>query len=105
MKEENKSKEQLLNELKELRQRIAGLEASADEHKRTEEALIREKEKFRILVEESPLGVSLIGKDRRYRYINDKFIEMFGYTLEDIPTGRDWFRKAYPDPRYRDRII
>ena len=105
MKEENKSKEQLLNELKELRQRIAGLKASADEHKRTEEALIREKEKFRILVEESPLGVSLIGKDRRYRYINDKFIEMFGYTLEDIPTGRDWFRKAYPDPRYRDRII
>ena len=105
MKEENKSKEQLLNELKEMRQRIADLEASAEERRRTEDALMREKEKFRILVEESPLGVSLIGTDGQYKYINDKFIEMFGYTLEDIPTGREWFRKAYPDPRYKDQII
>ena len=105
MKVENKSKDELFSELKELRQSIAKLEATAAEHKRTEEALIREKEKFRILVEESPLGVSLIGKDGQYKYINDKFIEMFGYTLEDIPTGKEWFRKAYPDPRYRDQII
>ncbi|UCF83484.1 MAG: PAS domain S-box protein [Desulfobacteraceae bacterium] len=105
MKEENKGKERFLNELKEMRQRIADLEAAAEEHKRTEDALIREKEKFRILVEDSPLGVSLIGKDGRYKYINDKFVDMFGYTLEDIPTGREWFRKAYPDPRYKDQII
>jgi PAS domain S-box-containing protein len=105
MKAENKSKEQLLNKLKAMQKRITDLEALAEKHKRTEDALIREKEKFRILVEESPLGVSLIGKDGQYKYINDKFIEMFGYTPEDIPTGRDWFRKAYPDPKYKDQII
>jgi PAS domain S-box-containing protein len=29
---------------------------------------------------------------------------MFGYTLEDIPTGRDWFRLAFPDPGHRRQI-
>jgi len=75
------------------------------ERKRVEETLHREKEKFRVLVEESPLGVSLIEKDGRYKYINPKFVEMFGYTLEDIPTGRKWFKKAYPDKEYRDQVI
>jgi len=105
MKDEKKIIDELVNELKELRQRMAELEASEVERKRAEEALIREKEKFRILVEESPLGICLIGKDGQYKYVNNKFIDMFGYTLEDIPTGRDWFMKVYPDPKYRDQII
>ena len=73
--------------------------------KLAEEALHREKEKFRVLVEESPLGVSIIGKDGNYKYLNPRFIELFGYTQEDIPTGREWFRKAYPDREYRNQVI
>jgi PAS domain S-box-containing protein len=75
------------------------------EVKRAEKDLQREKEKFRVLVEESPLGISLIGKDGSYQYINPKFVEMFGYTLEDIPTGREWFRKAFPDSGHRKQAI
>jgi len=75
------------------------------EQKRAEEALSSEKEKFRILVEESPLGVSLIGKDGHYKYINPRFVEIFGYTKEDTPTGREWFRKAFPDKEYRNQVI
>jgi PAS domain S-box-containing protein len=67
--------------------------------------LRKEREKFRILVEESPLGVSLIAKNDRYEYLNPSFIETFGYTLEDIPTGPIWFRKAFPDHGYRSQII
>lgn len=73
--------------------------------KLAEEALHREKEKFRVLVEESPLGVSIIGKDGNYKYLNPRFIELFGYTQEDIPTGREWFRKAYTDREYRNQVI
>jgi PAS domain S-box-containing protein len=73
--------------------------------KRAEQALKREQERFRILVEESPLGVLLVGKDGEYQYLNPKFVQMFGYTLEDIPTGREWFRKAYPDKEYRRQVI
>jgi two-component system cell cycle sensor histidine kinase/response regulator CckA len=82
-----------------------GIYQDISERKRVEKILENEKEKFRVLVEESPLGVALISKDGQYKYLNPGFTEMFGYTLEDIPTGREWFRKVYPDRRYRHEVI
>ena len=75
------------------------------ERKQAEKALRQEEEKFRVLVEESPLGISFIGEDAKYKYINPKFIEIFRYTLEDIPSGKEWFKKAYPNSEYRDQVI
>lgn len=73
--------------------------------KKAEKALKQEKEKFQILVEKAPLGIALISKDSRYLYINPQFTEIFGYTLDDIPKGRQWFEKAFPDPDYRREVI
>ena len=84
---------------------MRGIIIDLTEHKRAEEDLHREREKFRLLVEKSPLGVCLIGKDAHYQYINPKFTEIFGYTLEDIPTGQEWFKKAFSDPEHRKQII
>lgn len=84
---------------------LRGIIIDLTEHKLAEEELDRERERFRLLVEKSPLGICLIGKDAHYEYINPKFIEMFGYTLEDIPTGHEWFKKAFPDPEYRKQAI
>jgi two-component system cell cycle sensor histidine kinase/response regulator CckA len=72
---------------------------------RADAALRESEEKFRTLVEESPLGIALIGKDGGYRYINPQFRAMFGYTLEDIPRGAIWFRKAFPEKTYRDKVV
>ena len=82
-----------------------GVTRDITERKSAEEALTREQENFHILVEESPLGVSLIGRDGRYKYLNPKFTEMFGYTIEDLPTGQDWFLLAYPDTNYRAEVL
>lgn len=64
-----------------------------------------EREKFQLLVEKFPLPVAVIGKTGSYEYINPKFIDTFGYTLRDIPNGRTWFRRAYPDKTYRKQVI
>jgi len=68
-------------------------------------ALKESEERFRALVEQSPLGISLIGPDGRYKYINPQFQSMFGYTMSDIPNGREWFRRAYPDEAYRQAVL
>jgi len=75
------------------------------ERRQAEDALKREKERFRVLTEDSPLGISMISRDGHYGYINPAFTEIFGYGLEDTPTGKEWFRKAFPDGEYRRQSI
>ncbi|MEA3436630.1 MAG: PAS domain S-box protein, partial [Thermodesulfobacteriota bacterium] len=70
-----------------------------------EDALRESEQKFRTLVQESPFGIALIEKDGRYQYTNPEFLNMFGYSIEDIPTGAAWLRKAYPDKVYRDTVV
>jgi len=47
----------------------------------------------------------MIDKDNTFKYLNPKFRELFGYELNDVPDGKTWFRKAYPDPTYRHDVI
>lgn len=38
-------------------------------------------------------------------YLNQKFRDEIGYTLKEIPTIEDWFKAAYPDDTYREKVI
>jgi PAS domain S-box-containing protein len=67
--------------------------------------LQNEEQKQRNFAENAPFGIALIDKDGTFSYINPKFKDMFGYDLSDIPCGREWFRKTYPDPIYRHEVI
>ena len=69
--------------------------------KTAEEALNNERLKLRILSDNAPFGMVLIDNKGRYTYMNSRFRDMFGYDLSDIPDGRTWFRRAYPDDRMR----
>ena len=82
-----------------------GMLQDITDRKRMERKLQESEERYRFLAEKSPLGLSIISKDGSYKYINDQFKQMFGYTLDDTPTGREWFRKAYPDEEYRRNVI
>ena len=64
-----------------------------------------EKQRFQTLSENAPFGMVMIDKDGIFRYMNPKFRELFGYDLNDVPDGRTWFRKAYPNPTYRHNVI
>lgn len=71
----------------------------------SQEALQESEKKFKNMVIHAPIGLSTIDREGRYLYINPKFTELFGYTLEDIPNGKVWFEKAHPDPEYRRKVI
>ncbi len=76
-----------------------------EERKQAGEALERERRRFLALTEEAPFGIMLLNKESRFTYINAKFREVFGYDLQDIPDGKTWFRRAYPDTTYRHMAI
>ncbi len=82
-------------------ERIAVFSRDITEQRRTEEALARETERFQTLSEHSPFGMLTITSEGRVSYVNPKFTELFGYELWEIPTGADWFRKAFPDRALR----
>ena len=60
---------------------------------------------FSSVAQYAPVPIAIIEPDGTYRYINQKFIETFGYDLNDFKTGKEWFSLAYPDPLYRKKVI
>jgi two-component system sensor histidine kinase/response regulator len=79
--------------------------ADISQRKRAEEALEFEKRRFQTLLEYAPFGIVMIGQDNTWQYVNPKFQEMFGYDLNDVPNGKQWFKLAYPDRNYRREVI
>jgi PAS domain S-box-containing protein len=75
------------------------------EIKQAQRALTESELNFSILIQESPYGIAIIDRNGTYRYLNRKFTELFGYTLEDLPDGRTWFRCAFPEAAERARAI
>lgn len=73
--------------------------------KEAEKALHAERNRLKMLNENSPFGIVLIDSKGDYQYINPKFEELFGYTLKEIPNGKAWFRKAFPNRKARFKAI
>jgi PAS domain S-box-containing protein len=81
----------------------AGLDITR--RRRVEKQLETERETFLSILNRLPYGIVLIEADGHYGFANEAFTELTGFTLEDVPTGRDWFERAYPDPEYRRQAI
>ncbi|HEY3275089.1 MAG TPA: PAS domain S-box protein [Syntrophorhabdaceae bacterium] len=84
---------------------ISGMMIDITERKKAEKELQKERETFFTILENDPSGIALVDGDGRYRYVNPRFTEITGYTLKDVPTGKIWFEKAYPDETYRNAVI
>jgi two-component system cell cycle sensor histidine kinase/response regulator CckA len=90
MKDADKSKDQLINELAKLRQRVQDLEASENECRRAKEALHESEERFRLMYDEAPVGYHELDREGRIIRVNRRELEMLGYNEEELLRRPVW---------------
>ncbi|MHC1702179.1 MAG: PAS domain-containing protein [Humidesulfovibrio sp.] len=66
--------------------------------RQSEEALRESEEKFRTLTALVPVGVYLCDENGGCRFVNDKWLEMWGGTLDEA-LGRGWLAAIHPEDR------
>jgi PAS domain S-box-containing protein len=81
------------------------LQAEVSERQRAELALRASEERILQILNGSPVAIEVTRvADEHLELANRKYLELFGYDLEDVPDGEEWWRLAYPDPDYRKSI-
>ena len=81
------------------------LDEAAQRREAAEVTSLASEQRFRRLFYEAPLPQALIARDGTFVGLNARFEQVFGYSLEDVPTLSDWWPRAYPDPAYRASVI
>ncbi|WP_026436529.1 EAL domain-containing protein [Acidovorax sp. JHL-9] len=71
--------------------------------KQMEDHLRKSELRLRSILQRLPVGVCLVQQDGRMVFRNDQFVQICGYTEDDVPTGQDWWPAVYPDVQYRER--
>ncbi|MFC2006856.1 PAS domain-containing protein, partial [Chloroflexota bacterium] len=92
MKDKDKTKEQLITELGEMRQRITQFEVSEVERARTEKSLLLD-EDYQRLFELFPIGVTVLDMKGVILYCNSVVYDKGGYTKGQF-TGKHFSKMA-----------
>jgi PAS domain S-box-containing protein len=61
------------------------------------EAQRKSDERFRVLLEESPIPTAVLTAEGAFEQVNRKFVESTGFTLDDVPDEEHWWALACPD--------
>ena len=78
MNDQEKTKQQLIAELDELRQRVATLEAS--------------ERRYRTIIDTVPLTIGEINRDGTVVFVNAATEKIYGYTPEEMVGSNSWDR-------------
>jgi PAS domain S-box-containing protein len=85
---------------------LRGMLDQAAAQRQSAEATLRDSEqRFRRLFREAPMPLVLVTRGESIGDLNARFVQVFGYTLADLPTLADWWRRAYPDRAYRAWVL
>jgi diguanylate cyclase (GGDEF)-like protein/PAS domain S-box-containing protein len=84
MKDKHKTKEQLIQELAELRQRVAELEAADAERQLAEEALRGSEARYRAIVEDQTELICRFLPDGTLTFVNEAYCHYFGKKHEEL---------------------
>jgi PAS domain S-box-containing protein len=78
---------------------------SLDAIEEEKQAKFASEARFRKLLQVVPIPLAYASAEGIIEYLNDRFVQVFGYTHEEIATTEDWFELAYPESDYRSWVI
>lgn len=103
MKNKDKAKEQLIDELGELKQQISELEKSETQRERAEEALWETKLRYRTLYKNAPVGIGLATLDGQILSCNEAMCQITGYSEEK--SRKINLKDTYNSQKERDLLL
>ncbi len=81
---------------------VAAQLALAIGRKHSEEALRASEERFRKFAHYLPVPLMYGHRNKKsIEYVNEQFVQTFGYTLDEVPTMSKWWEFAYPNEKLR----
>jgi PAS domain-containing protein len=84
------------------RQRLLKRQAIAQ---KAQQDLAESEKRFRVLIEHAPVAFAIFkGQMGIIKMLNRCFIQTFGYRPNELYDVEDWWRVAYPNPTYREKI-
>ena len=72
--------------------------------KRMEETLRANEQRLRSILERLPMGLCLVQEDGLISFRNERYVQICGYTQEEVPDVDTLWQRAYPDPVERNAI-
>lgn len=70
--------------------------------KQAEQELKNSEERFRFLADKTPLGMAIVSAGGAFTYVNPAFVALFGYTLQDALTLKEWLTLVFHDSSLRE---
>lgn len=65
------------------------------------ESLSSSRERITKMLEKTPYPICTVSQGGAITFVNEKFVQLFGYTPEELPSISVWWSKAYPDLRHQ----
>ena len=102
MKDQYKTKTQLIEELETLRKQIVKLKKVETKRKQAEDSLRESQARFHTVFEKSATGIGLTDIGGRLLNANPAFLQMLGYTGKEL-TGKSFLEFTHPDDLEKER--
>jgi diguanylate cyclase (GGDEF)-like protein/PAS domain S-box-containing protein len=105
MKDSSRTKQELIEELSILKNKIKKLQLSESDRKQTEEALRKSEGNFRHFLDDSPLGMRISTSEAETIYVNQAMLDIYGYDsveeMKRMPVKERYTPQSYAEYKIR----
>jgi PAS domain S-box-containing protein len=85
--------------------RVVGVVSDITEEERRADALRRSEMETLELLRKVPIAMAFADERGGIQYVNERFVQAFGYSLEEVAAPDVWWKRAFPEEQHREEVI